>query len=77
MTRPVVRAGRGAPQHYVECGSYTDVYGPNVIDIEYADQPVADLMTACSVNGSRISVVRRDRGLMPEGAPGHLVQWCR
>lgn len=63
-------------QHYDECDSYTDVYGPNVIDIEYADQPVADFMTACEVNGLRISVVRRDRQLVPEGTPGHLAQWC-
>ncbi len=63
-------------QHYNECDSFTDVYGPAVIDIEYGDQPATDFLEACRENGSRISVVRRDRALAPRGADGHLAQWC-
>ncbi|WP_201274629.1 endo alpha-1,4 polygalactosaminidase [Mycolicibacterium sp. CH28] len=63
-------------QHYDECDLYTNVYGPHVIEIEYGDQPAADFIAACDVNASRISVLRRDRGLAPKGAPGHLAQWC-
>jgi hypothetical protein len=63
-------------QYYHECDSFTDVYGPAVIEIEYSDQPESDFLLACRLRGSRISVVRRDRGLVPSGAHGHLAQWC-
>ncbi|WP_197415242.1 endo alpha-1,4 polygalactosaminidase [Mycobacterium sp. M26] len=63
-------------QHYRECDSYTDVYGPHVIEIEYGDQPFADFSAACAEEAPRISVLRRDRALVPKGAPGYLAQWC-
>lgn len=63
-------------QHYDECGAFTDAYGASVIEIEYADQPRANLAEACSERGDTISIVRRDRELLPAGAEGHVAQWC-
>jgi hypothetical protein len=63
-------------QVYDECDHYTDVYGDALIEIEYTDQAATAFSTACNVRGGKISVVRRDRDLIPAGSPGHVEQWC-
>lgn len=61
---------------YRECGSYTRVYGREVIEIEYTDEPAAAFARACRERGRSISITRRDRDLLPAGSTGHVEQWC-
>jgi len=63
-------------QVWDECGSYTASYGRAVIEIEYTDQSRRFFTEACRRRGTTISVVRRDRQLLPAGQPGHVEQWC-
>ncbi|MDQ4501591.1 endo alpha-1,4 polygalactosaminidase [Sinomonas sp. ASV322] len=59
-----------------ECGAYVDVYGSQVLDIEYTDEPESAFIRACHDFGTRIQITRRDRNLVPVGQPGHHEQWC-
>lgn len=58
---------------YNECGDYTAAFGDNVIVIEYTD---SGMKTACRGWGDKISIVRRDKNLVPAGNAGHLRQTC-
>jgi hypothetical protein len=49
---------------YDECGDYRDLYGDNVIVIEYT-RP--GFRTACNTVGASVSVVRRDTAVTPGG----------
>ncbi|MCR2825807.1 endo alpha-1,4 polygalactosaminidase [Microbacterium sp. zg.Y909] len=68
-----------------ECDAYTDVYGALVFEIEYTDaDPVQQRngvsRTAfewiCHDDGPERSIILRDRGLQPQGAPGHVHREC-
>ena len=70
---------------YDECEAYTAVYGDLVYEIEYTDHnpPVTrDGATrtvfawACLDRGSSISVLLRDRDLVPAGDPAYHVETC-
>ncbi|GAA2268741.1 endo alpha-1,4 polygalactosaminidase [Kitasatospora cystarginea] len=50
---------------YDECGTYASAFADHVLVIEYTDQ---GLRSACSAFGSRLSIVRRDKGVT---APDH------
>ncbi|QNK81982.1 endo alpha-1,4 polygalactosaminidase [Nakamurella sp. PAMC28650] len=63
-------------QVYTECDSYTRVYGPHVIEIEYTDTPGSAFTEACRLRGHSISVVLRDRDVTPAGDPQHVESWC-
>jgi hypothetical protein len=64
-------------QAYSECDSYTRVYGSNVIEIEYPDNGGrAGFSAACRDRGDTISIVYRDRGVLPAGQKGHVEQQC-
>src|SRR5438876_123758 len=53
-------------QAYSECGSYTRVYGARVIEIEYPDNGGrAGFEAACRARGDSISIVYRDRDVLP------------
>jgi hypothetical protein len=54
---------------YEECTSYTDVYGDQVLSIEYRAK---DFEAACEEVGDLLPVVLRDRDLTPEG----VHEWC-
>ncbi|WP_051821458.1 endo alpha-1,4 polygalactosaminidase [Streptomyces sp. NRRL F-5065] len=56
-----------------ECGDYTDAFGDRVLVVEY---DAAGLERACGRWGHELSVVRRDVGVTPEGAPGHVRETC-
>jgi hypothetical protein len=60
-------------QVYDECDEYIDVYGDGLVEIEYGDD---DFQAACSARGERISIVRRDRNLVPAGGAGHVEEFC-
>jgi glycosyl hydrolase family 114 len=64
-------------QAYSECGRYTRAYGRHVIEIEYPDNGGrAGFAAACRARGKRISIVYRDRDVLPAGQRGHLEQHC-
>ncbi len=54
---------------YDECGAYTDVYGDQVLAVEYR---VRDFDRTCADVGDRLAVVLRDRDLTPDG----VRRWC-
>ncbi|MGN8244408.1 endo alpha-1,4 polygalactosaminidase [Cellulomonas soli] len=64
---------------YDECAAYTDVYGQDVIDIEYVDagQDAADLAAqVCAAPGRPARLVIRDHDLAPAGSAGHAYAAC-
>ncbi|GAA2086135.1 endo alpha-1,4 polygalactosaminidase [Aeromicrobium tamlense] len=61
---------------YRECGRYTRLYGRRVIEVEYTDNGRRAFLRACKARGSRISVLLRDRDVVPRGAPGHRYRTC-
>lgn len=61
---------------YDECGDYIAVYGDNVIEIEYSDNPVRHYDQACARHGKRISVILRDRDVVAAGKPGYRYLNC-
>jgi hypothetical protein len=63
-------------QVYDECGDYTDVYGDEVIEIEYTDNGEDAFAAACADHGDRISVILRDRDVVPRGDPGYVYRAC-
>ncbi|WP_033340554.1 endo alpha-1,4 polygalactosaminidase [Catenuloplanes japonicus] len=56
-----------------ECEDYTDVYGGNVVAIEYEDSAYT---TACNTVGSTISVVRRDVKVTAPGSGTYVYKQC-
>jgi len=62
--------------HYSECEDYTNVYGANVIEIEYTDSPLADFTKSCTARGRTISIIRRDRNVVPLGAAAYSYALC-
>jgi hypothetical protein len=55
------------------CGEYTSAFGDHVIVIEYTDEGLAN---ACQRWGSAVSIVRRDRSVVPPGQPGYVRRTC-
>lgn len=63
-------------QAYAECGRYLHHYGRHVIEIEYADNPLRSYTAACRARGARISVILRDRDVLPRGHAGYVYRSC-
>jgi hypothetical protein len=63
-------------QAYDECGRYRHAYGRHVIEIEYTDNPRRFFTAACAARGDVISVVLRDREVVPRGRPAYVEKWC-
>ena len=64
-------------QAYDECGDFTSVYGNQVYEIEYTDDGgLPNFELACRTNGARISIVYRDRDVVPAGARGYVYRSC-
>lgn len=61
---------------YGECAGYTRVYGRHVLEVEYTDTPLAAFTRACARRGGRISIIRRDRDVVPRGAAGYYYRYC-
>ncbi len=57
---------------YDECDAYTDAYGFGVLVIEYRRQ---DFTRGCQAYPD-LSIVLRDRDLVPEGASGYIFDDC-
>ncbi len=59
-----------------ECGTYTAVYGGQVLEVEYTDQAVGAFTSACAKWGTQHSIVRRDRDLVAAGQRGYAFATC-
>lgn len=58
---------------YEECEAYTEVFGDNVIVIEYTDEGFA---MACEVVGDDVSVVRRDLDVTTPNSATYVYDAC-
>ncbi|WP_179119526.1 endo alpha-1,4 polygalactosaminidase [Ensifer adhaerens] len=73
-------------QVWSECQVYSKAYGNQVYEIEYGDNdrdpignavdPVSYFNTACQAQGTRISVIYRDRDVVPAGTSGYVYRAC-
>ncbi|AHH97295.1 endo alpha-1,4 polygalactosaminidase [Kutzneria albida] len=61
---------------FQECGSYTEVYGDHVIDIEYTDNLDGEFSQVCGRPGTPKATILRDRKLVAAGDPAHVYQRC-
>jgi hypothetical protein len=61
---------------YRECGGYTKTYGRKVIEIEYTDNGRAAFDRACKARGGTVSVLLRDRDVVPAGTKGYVYRTC-
>ncbi|WP_460724199.1 endo alpha-1,4 polygalactosaminidase [Nocardia heshunensis] len=61
---------------FQECGSYAEVYGQAVIDIEYVDDLPAPLGNVCSLPNRLPTMIIRDRKLVAQGATGYFYRAC-
>jgi hypothetical protein len=60
-----------------ECDDFIHYYGNQVYEIEYTDNGgVANFNTACTARGASISVIYRDRQVVPFGTAGYVYQSC-
>ncbi|OJY79651.1 MULTISPECIES: endo alpha-1,4 polygalactosaminidase [unclassified Rhizobium] len=74
-------------QVWSECNSFTDAYPGEVYEIEYNDNnkdadgnpvdPISFFNAACAAHGKQISVIYRDRDLVPFGSPGYEYKVCK
>jgi hypothetical protein len=63
-------------QVYDECDAYTAVHGDHVIEVEYTDDGEQYFRQACAARGDDISVLLRDRDVVPSGDPGYRYEVC-
>jgi hypothetical protein len=61
---------------YRECGAYTKAYGRRVIEIEYTDNGLSAYDRACAARSGDISILLRDRDVVPYGAAGYVYKAC-
>ncbi|WP_433359320.1 endo alpha-1,4 polygalactosaminidase [Actinoplanes sp. CA-142083] len=61
---------------YDECGDFVDAYGNQVFEIEYTDSGADAYGKSCASIGSKISIVLRDRSVVPAGTAGYHYEWC-
>ena len=58
------------------CDSYSDVYGNNMLEIEYTNNGRSVWLAACEARGSVISVIYRDLDVVPFGSKGYHYEEC-
>jgi hypothetical protein len=65
-------------QPWGDCDAFTSAYGTRWYEVEYADAQDAleDLKDACATRGSQVSVILRDRDLVPPSDNHYLYQVC-
>ncbi|PIL22144.1 hypothetical protein P775_00655 [Puniceibacterium antarcticum] len=59
-----------------ECAAYTEVYGDQVVGIEYADSLRGTFGDACADPTRPRSLILRDRMLTPAGHPNYVFDHC-
>jgi hypothetical protein len=63
-------------QVYSECSFYRKAYGDEFFEIEYTDNGRAAYAKACAIRGAEISVILRDRNVVPRGSKGYVYKAC-
>jgi hypothetical protein len=64
-------------QPWGDCGAFTDSYGARWVEIEYPDEGGREnFEAACDARGSSISVIYRDRQVVPRGDPDYVYDEC-
>jgi hypothetical protein len=63
-------------QVYSECNFYTKTYGAQVYEVEYTDNGRAAYAKSCAARGARISIILRDRNVVPRGVKGYTYEAC-
>jgi len=61
---------------YHECHLYQAAYGNQVYEIEYTDNGTEAYRRACADHGADISVILRDRDVVPKGTTGYHNEHC-
>ncbi|GIF22283.1 hypothetical protein BJ973_002607 [Actinoplanes tereljensis] len=61
---------------YDECDAYRKIYGEQVYEIEYTDNGIDAYRQACRADGDRISIILRDRDVVPVATPGYHYEFC-
>jgi Glycoside-hydrolase family GH114 len=61
---------------YSECSYYLKAYGNQVYEIEYTDNPRRFYTNACKSHGAKISIILRDRDVVPRGNKAYRYQAC-
>jgi hypothetical protein len=56
-----------------ECGSYAEAFGNDFFQIEYTDE---GFKKSCADRGGRVSVIRRDRNVVPYGHEDYVYEVC-
>ncbi|SEQ30883.1 Glycoside-hydrolase family GH114 [Lentzea xinjiangensis] len=56
-----------------ECAPYADAFGDKYFQIEYTDEA---FRKSCTDRGGRVSVIRRDRAVVPYGHPDYVYEAC-
>lgn len=59
-----------------ECGSFTEVYGDRLIDIEYTDELKRPFDEVCADASTPRSTILRDRDLTPAGSADYVYEHC-
>jgi hypothetical protein len=59
-----------------ECDAYLAAYGRHVIEVEYTDNGLDPFLQACAARGRQISLVLRDRHLMPADHDEYVYRRC-
>lgn len=59
-----------------ECKAYTDVYGSQVIDIEYSDDLRGTFADVCHDKNTPRATILRDRKLLPAGRVNYVYKRC-
>jgi hypothetical protein len=65
-------------QEFNECNSYANAYGSEFVEIEYTDDDdaTANFNAACKARGSSVSVILRDRDVVPKGNSDYSYSEC-
>ncbi|KAL0069704.1 hypothetical protein AAF712_003366 [Marasmius tenuissimus] len=68
-------------QAHNECKTYTNVYGNQVLEVEYFDEDAPEngrgnFTAACAERGSQISVIFRDHDVTAKGDPEYVYGEC-
>jgi hypothetical protein len=56
-----------------ECKPYADAFGDNVFQIEYTDEAFQE---SCTDRGGKVSIIRRDRNVVPYGHSDYVYEVC-
>ena len=60
-----------------ECDTYVAYYGNQVYEIEYTDNGgLPNYNAACKARGAKISIIYRDRDVVPAGTAGYVYKAC-